>query len=180
MSFIKDFPTGTYKIIYADPPWVYKDKSLQRGGAERHYNTMSLAEVCELPVNSLADKDSLLFLWVTFPNIERSFKVIDAWGFVYKTLAFNWVKTNKDGSIYMGMGHYTRSNAEVCLLAKKGVGVPRINKSISNVIMSPRRKHSQKPDEVRNKIVNGWGDVKRVELFARKNYDGWRCWGDEI
>jgi len=180
MVFIQDFPSGIYNIIYADPPWEYNDKSLHRGGALRHYRTMSLSEVCGLPVNSISASDSLLFLWATFPNIEKAFKVINAWGFTYKTIGFNWIKTNKNGSIYKGMGHYTRSNPEVCLLARKGKGLVRLDKSISSVVVAPRRKHSQKPDEVRNLIVRAFGDVNRIELFSRKSYVGWSCWGDDM
>lgn len=97
-----------YGIIYADPPWRYEQRSIQ-GGAEKHYPTMSLEEICALPVAELADKDSALFLWTTFPKLKESFRVMDAWGFTYRTLAFLWLKQNrKADSWFYGMGFWTR------------------------------------------------------------------------
>ena len=84
-----------YNIIYADPPWSYNDKSMHRGGAERHYKTMNFKDICNLPVQKISADNSVLFLWATFPQIDRALKVIESWGFKYKTCAFNWIKTNK-------------------------------------------------------------------------------------
>ena len=109
-----------YGIIYVDPPWRYEQRSIQ-GGAEKHYPTMSLEELCALPVAQLADKDCALFLWTTFPKLKESFRVMDAWGFTYRTLAFLWLKQNRKADTWFyGMGFWTRSNAEVCLLAVNG------------------------------------------------------------
>lgn len=106
-----------YGIIYADPPWRY-DMKRGHGVAENHYPTMSIEEICALPVADLAAKDSALFLWGTFPQLKEAFRVIDAWGFQYKTLAFLWLKQNRKADTWFyGMGFWTRSNAEVCLLA---------------------------------------------------------------
>ena len=79
--------TKQYGIIYADPPWHY-DRKHGSGVAENHYPTMSIEEICALPVSELAAKDSALFLWATFPQLNEAFRVIDAWGFKYKTLAY--------------------------------------------------------------------------------------------
>ena len=99
-----------YSIIYADPPWQYEMKKGQ-GVAENHYSTMGIKEICSLPVQELCDKDCALFLWVTFPQLSEAFKVIDAWGFRYKTVAFVWVKQNKSGKGYFfGLGYWTRSS----------------------------------------------------------------------
>lgn len=109
-----------YGIVYADPPWRY-DMKRGKGVAENHYPTMSMDEICALPVADLAAKDSALFLWATFPQLNEAFRVIEAWGFHYKTLAFLWLKQNrKADSWFYGMGFWTRSNAEVCLLATRG------------------------------------------------------------
>ena len=106
-----------YQIIYADPPWQYNRKA-GRGIASDHYPTMSLQEICNLPVGNLADKNCALFLWVTFPQLREGLSVIQAWGFQYKTVAFVWVKQNKKAdTLFLGLGHWTRSNAEICLLA---------------------------------------------------------------
>src|SRR3990167_5626772 len=135
-----------YQIIYCDPPWKYQDKSKSHGGgAESHYPCMSIAEMSALPIKDISADDSVLLMWVTMPMLEVAFEVIRAWGFKYKTCAFTWVKKNKDGSIYMGMGRHTRANAEVCLLATQGKGVSRIDASIKNTHLAPRTKHSEKP-----------------------------------
>lgn len=168
-----------YKIIYADPPWHYDDKSKSHGGgAESHYPVMRIPELCKLEIP--ADKDSVLLMWATFPQLEEAFKVINAWGFKYKTCAFTWVKTTLTGKIYMGMGRHTRANAEICLLATKGKGVPRISASIYNTQLHKRTKHSEKPHAFREDIVKLYGDLPRLEMFARTPTDGWDVWGNEV
>jgi N6-adenosine-specific RNA methylase IME4 len=170
-----------YKIIYADPAWKYQDKSKSHGGgAESHYACMSISEMCSLPIKNIADDNSVLLMWVTMPMLEVAFEVIKSWGFKYKTCAFTWVKTNKDGSVYMGMGRHTRGNAEICLLATKGKGVPRINAGIKNSHLLPRGRHSEKPHEFREMIEKLYGDIPRVELFARQETEGWDVWGNEV
>ena len=168
-----------YQIIYADPPWQYKRKAGQ-GIASDHYPTMSLQEICNLPVGNLADKNCALFLWVTFPQLREGLSVIQAWGFQYKTVAFVWVKQNKKAdTLFLGLGHWTRSNAEICLLATRGT-IRRKSAYVSQIILSHIEKHSKKPDEARDRIVELIGDVPRIELFARQATPGWDVWGNEI
>ena len=151
-----------YNIIYADPPWqykVYSRKGLGRS-AESHYPTMTIEDICALPVDKLADRDCALFLWVT--------------------IAFVWVEQNKKAdSLFWGMGHWTRSNAEFCILATKG-NPKRVSASVHQVILSHIERHSKKPQEARDRIVQLMGDLPRVELFAREKYDGWDAWGNEV
>jgi len=168
-----------YQIILADPPWSYKDKSKSHGGgAESHYPCMTTKDICSIKIPS-AD-NAILLLWATYPQLEEAFKVISAWGFTYKTCAFTWVKTNKNGSIYMGMGRYTRANAEICLLAKKGIGVRRQSASIYNTQLHQRTKHSQKPQHFKRDIIKLFGDLPRIELFAREKTPGWDSIGNGI
>lgn len=168
-----------YSIIYADPPWRYNIKK-GRGVAENHYSTMVIEDVCRLPICEIAEKDSVLFLWVTFPQLQEAFKVIKEWGFQYKTVAFLWIKQNRSGKGYfLGLGHWTRSNAEICLLAVKGKP-KRISKKVFQLIISPLQEHSKKPAEARKRIVELMGDLPRIELFARQKYPGWDVWGDEV
>lgn len=168
-----------YNIIYADPPWSYKDKKCN-GACEIHYNTMSIKEICNLPIKKIADKDCVLFLWCTYPMLKEGLKVIEEWGFNYKTIGFQWIKQNKSGKGYFfGLGRWTRGNSECCLIAVKGKP-KRINNSISQLIISPLRQHSQKPDIVRDKIIKLIGDLPRIELFARQEVDGWDCFGNEV
>ena len=169
-----------YEIIYADPPWHYKDKALAGNrGASCKYSTMTIGELEQLPVNEIASKDSVLFMWGTWPQIESVLKLISSWGFNFKTVGFVWIKKTKKNKPVIGMGNYTRSNSEYCLIATKGKGCQRFNKGISQIIESPRRKHSQKPDEVRNRIAELYGNQSRIELFARENVFGWDAWGND-
>ena len=141
---------------------------------------MSADDICSLPVADIAEDNSVLFLWVTFPNLQESFRVIKAWGFEYRTVAFVWVKRNKKAiNWFMGLGYWTRANAEICLLAVKGKP-KRISKSVRQIIDSPIERHSKKPDETRERIVELMGDLPRIELFARQKTDGWNVWGNEV
>ena len=172
-----------YNIIYADPPWAYKVWSKKGKGrsAESHYNTMTKEDIQNLNVQSITEKDAVLFLWVTYPCLEEGLELIKKWGFTYKTCAFSWVKTNKKNSNpFTGMGYYTRATNEICLLATKGKVLPRKSKSVKQVILSPIREHSRKPDEIRNRIVELFGDLPRVELFCRHPADGWDSIGNEV
>ena len=173
---------GKYQIIYADPPWQYKVWSKKGAGhsAENHYPTMNISDICALPVADLAAKDSALFLWATLPCLLEALKTLEAWGFRYKTIAFVWCKRNKKSpSWFYGMGHWTRANAEICILATKG-SPRRVSKSVHQIVDTPIEAHSKKPDEVRERIVRLMGDLPRVELFARQQTEGWDVWGNEV
>ena len=171
-----------YNIIYADCPWQYKvwSKKGQGRSAENHYPTMRIEDICALPVSSIAAPDCALFMWVTFPTLPDAFKVLEAWGFTYKTVAFVWVKRNrKSPGWFWGLGHWTRANAEMCLLATKGKP-KRISAKVHQIIDSPVEEHSKKPDETRRRIVELVGDLPRIELFARQTTPGWDVWGNEV
>ena len=170
-----------YSIIYADPGWQYKDKAnAGKRGAEHKYKCMSVQDICDLPVKDITAENAILFLWVTKPFIFEAEKVIKAWGFEYKTNGFTWIKKNKIAdSFFWGMGNWTRSNPEDCLLAVKGKP-KRLSAKVHSVVYSPIRAHSQKPDEVRDKIVQLVGDLPRIELFSRQRAPGWDRWGNEV
>ncbi len=173
-----------YSIIYADPPWFYNPRNNNGtrfgGGAGGHYSLMSNEQIAKLPVERIANRNSVLFLWVTFPYLNEQLKIIERWGFTYKTLGFSWIKTNrKNGKPFFGVGYYAKSNCEVCLMGIKGRMTPVSNK-VSSCVISPRELHSQKPDEIRKRIVELFGDLPRIELFAREQADGWDCWGNEV
>jgi len=174
------FPNKKYNIIYADPAWSYRDKALAGNrGAGCKYDVMSIDDIKNLPVKDLADDNCILFMWVTFPKLDECLDVIKAWGFEYKTVGFTWVKKYKNGDNFMGMGRWTRANAEICMIATKGKP-KRINAGIRQIIESVPEKHSKKPDIVRDKIIELVGDLPRIELFARDKTEGWDVWGNEI
>lgn len=170
-----------YSIIYADPPWFYKDKAMAGNrGACCKYPVMKLKDICNLPVGSIAADNCVLFIWATMPKLKECLEVIEAWGFEYKTCAFTWVKKNKkSNSLFWGMGSWSRANAEVCLIAVKGKP-KRVAANVHSVVMTPIEEHSKKPAEVRNRITQLCGDLPRIELFARQRVDGWDCWGNEV
>ena len=176
-----DLPNKKYQIIYADPPWSYKDKALAGNrGADCKYPTQSSEWLNALPVKDIADKDCILFLWVTMPKLNECFELIKQWGFEYKTCAFTWVKKNKKANTwFMGMGRWTRANSEICLLATKGKP-KRISASVHSVVDTPIERHSKKPDCVKDRIITLCGDLPRIELFARQTTPGWDVWGNEV
>jgi len=171
-----------YDLIYADPPWEYKTWSKKGRGrcADNHYEVLTQKQIQDLPIEKISSDNAVLFLWVTAPCLLEGIELINKWGFIYKTIGFAWVKKNKiKDSWFWGMGHYTRANIELCLIATKGKPLKRISKSIHQIVDSRIREHSRKPDEVREKIVELFGDIPRIELFARQHVGGWDCWGLE-
>jgi len=171
-------PDKKYNIILADPPWRYQDKSCE-GSAESHYSTMSIQELCALPIKEISDVDCVLFLWATYPMLKEALQLIESWGFQYKSIAFQWVKKNKSGiGNFYGLGRWTRGNTEPCLLATKGKP-KRQSCSVFQIIESPIRKHSQKPLQQYSLIQKLMGNQNKIELFARETMSGWDSWGDQ-
>ncbi len=185
-----------YGAILADPPWDFKvwyaggwrntpgGRKFTRS-APRHYDTMEDNEIAAFPIEKIAAKDCVLFLWTCWPMLQRTFPILDAWGFKYKTCAFCWVKANTqqidmfrdDANPRMGMGYWTRANSEICLLATKGRPKRRAS-DVRQAIVEPLREHSRKPDCIYERIerlVAG----PYIELFARQHRPGWDSWGDE-
>lgn len=172
-----------YSIIYADPPWsfkTYSQKGKEKKSADCYYNCMKIEDIYNLPVSKIADDNCILFLWVTFPLLLEGLETIKKWGFTYKTCGFNWIKKNKKSDTWFwGLGYWTRSNSEICLLATKG-NPKRISASVHQICDARIRKHSQKPNEIRDRIVQLCGDLPRIELFAREQFEGWDVFGNEV
>lgn len=193
-----------YKIIYCDPPWQYKNQKT-RAATNNHYPTLSLQDLKSLNIRSIASDNSVLAMWYTSAFAREAMELASAWGFTIKTMKlFTWVKLNKNyiknitknmkkhgcmnssdvlylinDQLRLGLGNYTRANSEDCLLAVRGKGVRRVNNSINQVILAPIGKHSEKPLEAREKLELLYGNIPRIELFARQNVDGWHAWGNE-
>lgn len=172
---MKGFPNKKYQIIYADPPWSYRNKktggSMKSGSAVK-YPTMSIEEIKALPVGDISESDCALFLWATVPLLPEALEVMKAWGFKYKTSLF-WRKI-----MSLGMGFWYRGQVEMLLLGIRGkVRAFRIQKA--NIIQTKTRRHSQKPDEFRA-LIEATDLSPRIELFARERIFGWDSWGNEI
>ena len=182
-----------YNIIYADPAWHYKFGQSSSRYIINKYKTMELADICALPVRDLTEDNAVLLMWATFPKLNWAMPVIEAWGFEYKTCAFVWVKTNRNYQVnqvsflpadnfdkFTGMGYYTRSNAEICLLGTKGNPLPRLCHDINQIVYEPIEEHSKKPNIIKKHIVDLFGNLPRIELFARQKTEGWDVWGNEV
>ena len=185
-----ELPNKKYNVIYADPPWQFKYHSKKRTDGtsqdlnirdpQKEYSCMSIQDIYNLPVQDIADDDCVLLLWVTYPLLQEGLQTIKEWGFTYKTCGFSWVKKNKiKDSFFWGLGRWTRSNNEICLLATKDQP-KRVSKSVHQIVTDKIREHSRKPDCVRDKIVELCGHLPRIELFARQKTKGWDVWGNEI
>ena len=168
---------GVYQVIYADPPWQYTSgdqhtNETQETVIGNHYPSMSLVDICNLPVHEIADFDCVLFLWTTSPLLEEAFSVLNAWGFNYKaSMIWDKIKHN--------VGHYVSVRHELLLIATKGKP-PKVPKLVDSVYEEPRTKHSKKPAYFSDLIVELYPDAKRIELFRRGEApDGWQVWGNE-
>jgi N6-adenosine-specific RNA methylase IME4 len=185
------FPNKKYQIIYADPPWnlhginkkgIVTSRDSPNNPKYNHlgqYKAMSYDDIKSLPIKALADNNCVLFLWVVDNSLPFVFDIINSWGFVYKTVAFTWVKITTTGKDVFGMGQWTRNNPETCLLATKGMP-KRVGFGVRQLQKHGIREHSRKPDEIRNEIVSLCGNVPRIELFARQKIPGWDVWGNEV
>jgi N6-adenosine-specific RNA methylase IME4 len=166
-----------YRVIYADPPWQYdlEQTSPNLGGAIKHYNSMSIEELCALPIKDIAEKDAVLFLWITSPKLNLFLQLMEAWGFEYKT-SFVWDKVKHN------MGHYNSVRHEFLLIGGRGKSTPDLKHLYDSVITIERSdKHSEKPVEFLNIIDNLYQHGNRIELFARQaKKDNWYFWGNEV
>ena len=173
-----------YQIIYADPPWNYTATSNKipcRAKDGQPYNAMRMVDVYGLNVKDISEKNCVLFLWATAPLLPEAIYLIKCWGFDFKTFAFTWIKKNKKNkeSLFWGMGSWTRSNPEFCLLAIKG-NPKAISHSVHSVIEHSLLDHSIKPEIIKNKIIELCGNLPKIELFARQKTEGWDVWGNEV
>lgn len=179
-----NWPDGKFGTILADPPWHFQSWSPKHQDRKAPYQTMSREEIKALPVPSICLPDTVLLLWMVWPQLEEALELIRAWGFTYKTCAFSWIKGDAsqlelfrdDVDVQVGLGYWTRSNSEVCLLATRG-NPKRLNADVRQAIVEPRREHSRKPDIYARieRLVAG----PYCELFARTQRPGWTAWGNQ-
>jgi site-specific DNA-methyltransferase (adenine-specific) len=170
-----------YNIIYADPPWYYKNNPGFTNIAKSHYDLMKTDDICKIPVSEIAEKDCALFIWTTDSHLPDAIRVIDAWGFTYKTIAFWWLKKEISGKQVCYMGHWTMKCGEICLFATLGKMKQHLkNRKIRCLTEAIREKHSAKPNIIREKIKEMFPLVPKIELFAREKAEGWDSWGNEL
>ncbi len=179
-----------YRVILSDNPWRYDDKrnSSSMGMAESAYSTMTQDDLLKLRVDLLADDDCMLCLWATMPKLQEALDVVKGWGFKYITVGFVWVKLNPlapftstidRSDIYSGLGHWCNGNAELVLFGRKG-SPTRCAMDIKQIVLERRGAHSVKPEQVHKRIERLFGDVPRIELFAREPREGWTTLGNGI
>ena len=184
------FPNKKYSIIYVDPPWSYYNDSnaspnctTVKGMRRPPYNVLSSKEIINLPVKEITEDNCILFIWTTDYHMRKCMNVIEAWRFEYKTVGFAWQKKNKNNTPVCFTGKYTmKSGIELCLLATKGRNAHKLikNHKVRALINEQRSKHSEKPNEVRTRIVELLGDLPRIKLFARQQTEGWNTWGNNL
>lgn len=187
-----NLPKNHFGVVLADPPWRFETWSMgtwrqPRSKRAAPYSVMSGEDIAALPVRDLVADDAALFMWFSWPQLPEAMALIEAWGFIYKTCAFSWVKAHAsqpdffrdDNDVQVGLGYWTRANNESCLLATRGTP-KRLSAAVRQAIIEPRREHSRKPDCVYERIerlVAG----PYLELFARSGpRPGWVKWGNEV
>lgn len=180
--------TPEYDIVYADPPWPMYGNPNKMAAAGKHYSLMTMDEICDLDVTGLLRDPGrgAFFVWCTCPRMDLAIDAIRAWGLNYRGVAFVWVKTRRDGTPIGAQGvppTATKPLTELCLLAttcKRGRPFKLVSAAVRQTVFAPRGRHSQKPSEVRDRIVSLYGDRPRIELFARESVSGWASWGNEV
>jgi len=180
-----NFPDKKYQIIYADPPWAFHEGQFQdnnRGRADirDQYDVMKTDDICNLPISKITDKDCACFMWVTDGTLLEGLKVLQSWGFTYKTIVFIWTKKYPSGLFCYNAAPWTLKSCEICLLGTKGNMKQYKNRgNVKQLVTSVRTTHSKKPNEVRSRIEHLFGNLPRIELFARTKIHGWDTWGND-
>lgn len=179
-------PKRKFDIIVADPPWSYYGQQDKWGAAAKFYPTMSDEEIFSLPMRKLLTEDGILFLWATSPKLDLAMKALRKWHLHFRGVAFVWVKTKKDGQPIGAQGvrpSITKPTTEFVLAASPvREGRPRKlhDESIRQVVLAPKQQHSQKPEEVQERIELMYPDASKLEMFARRKRKGWKAWGNEV
>jgi N6-adenosine-specific RNA methylase IME4 len=179
-------PRSRYSILYADPPWSYYGDPNKDQAAGKYYSCLPLGDLAMLRVETITAKPAVLFLWATCPKLLDAVRLMSAWGFHYRGVAYIWVKTTKAGGIIGGQGirpSFVKPTCELVLVgstAKTGRPFPLLTEGQGQVVLASRGAHSEKPAVVRERIVELLGDRPRIELFARHRVPGWAAWGLEV
>jgi N6-adenosine-specific RNA methylase IME4 len=182
------WPTGTYDVVLADPPWTYSGQPDKWGAAARQYRCQSDDWIKALPIADLLDRRGVIFCWATCPLLDVAISAIEAWGLAFRGVAFVWVKTRRsDPSVPIGAQgvrpSIVKPTSELVLAAsnvRKGRPLPLADEGVSQIVLAPKGAHSEKPDDVQARIERLYPETRRIELFARRRRPGWDAWGDEL
>lgn len=186
MTHWRNLPDRRYDVVLADPPWSYYGQQDKWGAAAKFYATQPDEAIVRLPIPDLLDDNGVLFLWATSPRLDVAMACLAEWRLHFRGVAFVWVKARKDGGPIGAQGvrpSIVKPTAEYVLAASRvarGRPMKLGDEGVPNVILAPRRAHSQKPDEVTACIERLYPDARRLELFARTERPGWDAWGDEV
>lgn len=181
----RNLPTKTYDVILADPPWFYDGQQAKWTAAAKFYTLMSQEEICAIPVADLMNPKSVLFLWATGPKMHHAIEAIEAWGLHYRGVAFVWVKTTKDGKPIRAQGirpSIVKPLTEFVLCASKiksGRPLPLASESVVQTVFTSKREHSEKPEEIQDRIEALYPTASKLEMFARRKRKDWDIWGLE-
>lgn len=186
MTLWRDLPDRRYDVILADPPWAYYGQQDKWGAAAKFYTTAPDEAIVSLPVPELLSDRGVLFLWATSPRLDVAMACLAAWKLHFRGIAFVWVKARKDGGPIGAQGvrpSIVKPTAEYVIAASrvaKGRPLPLADEGVPNVILAPRRAHSQKPEQVRDSIERLYPEASKLEMFARSERPGWDAWGNEV
>lgn len=176
-----------YNIIYADPPWDFGNRMYSSNKNDHHreitrvYPVMKTKEISLLPIKEISNENSICFMWSTDAHLPDALEVMKAWGFKYKTIAFIWNKKEKSGKQVCFMGQWTMKGSEICLLGTRGKMTQHLkSRNVRQLVEAQRGEHSQKPIIIRQKIIEMFGELPKIELFARQKTEGWDVWGNEV
>jgi N6-adenosine-specific RNA methylase IME4 len=180
-------PNNTYDVLLIDPPWSYHGQQDKWGAAAKFYDTMTDEDLQAMPIKNLLNPKAVVFVWATAPRLDAAIKLIAAWGLHYRGVAFTWVKSKQDGVTPIGAQgvrpSIVKPTAEFLLVASnvaKGRPLKLSSESVKHVILAPKQEHSRKPDAIHESINTLYPDATKLELFARRPYQGWDVWGNEV
>ena len=168
-----------FDIAVIDPPWKWEHWS-DTGARMAPYGTLTTSDIAGLPIKNILEPNAVVLLWVIDSMLPQAMRCLDQWGLSFRTVGFYWTKVRPSGKEHIGMGYYTRANPEQCWIATRGKGIQRVSASVRRWMHSPSGAHSEKPDEFYNRVETLFGNVSRVDIFARKTRAGWTAIGNEI
>jgi N6-adenosine-specific RNA methylase IME4 len=182
-----NLPDKKYDVILMDPPWSYHGAQDKMGAAAKFYSTMSDEDLLAMPVMDLLNDKSVVFMWATAPRLDFAIDLLRYWGLAYRGVAFTWVKTKKDGLTPIGAQgvrpSVVKPTAEFVIVGspiKKGRPLQISDESVQHIVLAAKQEHSRKPDDVHQRINRLYPDASKLEMFARRPFEGWDVWGNEV